>query len=103
MSVITNGTSITCSFVRTFPVKCTTKQKTNIPFSHREQTIMTSYDFELQAHFAEVQAYIYNKTQGKTQLHRQYLWFRYKETILADNVFSFHQLQVNICTDVKCY
>lgn len=59
--------------------------------------------FELQAHFAEVQAYIYNKTQGKTQLHRQYLWFRYKETILADNVFSFHQLQANICTDVKCY
>lgn len=68
--------------------------------------------FELQAHFAEVQAHIDNKTQGKAQLHRieprplQYLWFQTqrdyfsKQCVFISPTTSVHQ---GICTDVKCY
>lgn len=75
MSIITNGASIMCFFVRIFPVKCTTKQKnTNTFFSqgtNNYEQLSPCAHFELQAHFAEVQAHIYNKTQGKAQLQNR--------------------------------
>lgn len=117
MCVITNGASITCSFVRIFPIKCTAKQKkpTDTFFSqgtNNYESLNPCVQFELQAHFAEVQAHICNKIQRKAQLPRteprplQNLWFQIqraylcKQCIFISPTVSKHQ---GICTDVRCY